>query len=179
MKHLSRFIGLILLVVVLTPLRAKAEITPQLMMEWSRQPSNVRWNVFYQNTNINVVDDINYYDPTLSEVYGITTMHVYPDTLIVKDIDMQIKRGCEFALTHEVGHCIADANHVYQWWAYRPEFVQIWQQERHNCVLLYQGEDDIREYFASAYDAYIRFPQILKRRCPSTYNYISIVLQYT
>ena len=184
MKHLSRFIGFILgfLVgwIIFTPLRTKADVNYKLLYNWSLQPANVQQNLVMQNTSITVVDDIQYYDPTLSEVYGTTTMHVYPNTMIVKNIDMKIKKDCEFALSHEVGHCIADANCVYQWWVYRPEFIKIWQEERYNCVLLMgQGELDIREYFACAYDLFIRMPTLLKHACPQTYNYITVVLRYT
>ena len=46
-------------------------------------------------------------------------------------------------------------------------------------TLVGQGADDIREYFACAYDAYIRYTPILKQCCPQTYNYITVVLNYT
>ena len=162
------------------PVQARAEINYPLLYEWSRQPSNVQQNLVNQCTNIRVVDDIQYYDPTLEDVYGLTTMNVYPNTMVVTNIDMQIKKGCEFCLSHEVGHCLGNCNHVYQWWVFRPEFIQIWQQERYNCALLVgQGELDIREYFAEAYNLYVKFPQILKICCPSTYNYIKVVLKYT
>lgn len=178
-KLLARIIKATCLVCMLMTVQARAEINYNLLMEWSRQPSNVQQNLVNQNTNIRVVDEIPYYDPNLVDVIGLTTMNVYPNTTIVRSIDMQIEKGAEYCLTHEVGHCLGNCYHVWQWWVYRPEFIQIWQQERHNCVLLYQGEDDIREYFATAYDAYIRFPQLLKHCCPSTYNYIKLVLQYT
>jgi len=158
----------------------KAAITPDLMTEWSRQPANVQWNVYNQHTNIQVVDTLPWESPSLYETWAYTTMNVIPGTTYVSSIDMYVKTGCESSFTHEVGHCISNAGHSVYWWCYRPEFVQIWQQERYNCPLLIgQGADDIREYFACAYDAYIRFRPILKQCCPQTYNYMIVVLQNT
>ena len=158
----------------------KAEITPQLLQEWAKQPNNVQWNVFYQNTNIQVVDRLPWESPSLYDTYAFTTMNVVPNTLYVQSIDMYIKRGYESSLTHEVGHCISNAGHIPYWWCFRPEFIPIWQAEKYNCVLLIgQGENDIREYFAEAYNLYINYPPILKQCCPMTYNYITVVLQYT
>ena len=149
------------------------------MMEWGRQPSNVQWNVYYQNTAINVVDNLDWQSQSLYDTYAYTTMNVIPNTQYVQSIDMKIKRGYEYTLTHEVGHCISNANHSVYWWCYQPSFIQIWQMERYNNVMMAQGIDDIREYFACAYDMYIRFPKILKQANPQTFNYITVVLSYT
>jgi hypothetical protein len=175
MKRLISLIGVCILLIC-TP--CKAEITPQLITEWSRQPSNVQWNVFYQNTNIQVVDNLGWQSATLYDTYAYTTLNV--SNGLVNSIDMRIKRGYEFALTHEVGHCISNANRTPYWWCYQPCFIQIWQQEKYNCVLLVgQGSTDIREYFAEAYNLYINYTPILKKCCPSTYNYMKVVLQNT
>jgi len=156
----------------------RAEITPQLMQEWSRQPSNVQWDLYYQRTSIDVVDTLPWVSPSLADTWAYTTMNVQNG--YVQSVDMVIKRGYESALTHEVGHALSNAGHTPYWWAYRPEFVQIWQQERYNCVLLVgQGSTDIREYFAEAYNLYINYTPILKKCCPSTYNYMKVVLQNT
>ena len=175
-RKLVSLIGVCILLIC-TP--CKAEITPQLLQEWSRQPNNVQWNVFYQQTNIQVVDNLDWQSQNLYDTYAYTTMNVIPNTQYVQSIDMKIKRGYEYTLTHEVGHCISNANHSVYWWCYRPEFIQIWQAERYNNVLMAQGFDDIREYFACAYDMYIRFPQILKQANPQTYNYMIVVLRNT
>ena len=175
---MKRIITLTLACIFLINVQARAEITLQLLNEWAKQPSNVQWNVYYQNTAINVVDQLPWQSQNLYDTWAYTTMNV--NSGIVTSIDMKIKRGYESALTHEVGHCISNANRVPYWWCYQPCFIQIWQQEKYNCVLLIgQGENDIREYFAAAYDLYIRFPQILKQCCPMTYNYITVVLNYT
>lgn len=155
----------------------KADITPQLIQEWNRQPSNVQWDVFYKNTSFNVVDELPWQSPDLADTWAYTSK--YTNNGLVNRIDIVVKRGYESSLTHEVGHCLEDCNHSLNWWAYRPEFIQIWQQERFNCPLLFQGLTDIREYFACAYDAYINYKPILKQCCPQTYNYIRLVLQYT
>lgn len=173
-RKLISLIGVCILLIC-TPV--KAEITPQLMMEWGRQPSNVQWNVFYQQTNIQVVDNLDWQSPNLYDTYAYTTLNV--SNGFVNSIDMRIKRGYEYTLTHEVGHCISNANRSPYWWCFRPEFIQIWQAERFNNALMFQGVDDIREYFASAYDLFIRYPQILKRANPQTYKYITVVLSYT
>ena len=173
-KQAFAIIGVFILMA--TPVRA--EITPQLMQEWGRQPSNVQWDLYYQRTSINVVDTLPWVSPSLADTWAYTTMNVQNG--YVQSVDMVIKRGYESALTHEVGHALSNAGHTPYWWAYRPEFVQIWQQERYNCVLLVgQGSTDIREYFAEAYNLYINYTPILKKCCPSTYNYMKVVLQNT
>ena len=173
-RKLFFLIGVCILLIC-TP--CKAEITPQLLAEWSRQPSNVQWAVFNQNTNIQVVDNLGWQSADLYDTYAYTTLNV--SNGLVNSIDMRIKRGYEFALTHEVGHCISNANRTPYWWCYQPCFIQIWQAERYNNVMMAQGFDDIREYFACAYDMYIRYPQVLKRANPMTYNYIIVCLQNT
>ena len=177
---MKRIIILSFIFVLMLTTSVRAEITPQLLNEWAKQPNNVQWNVYYQNTAINVVDKLPWESPSLAQTYAYTTMNVIPNTLYVQSIDMYVKRGYESALTHEVGHCISNAGHSVYWWCYRPEFIQIWQQEKYNCVLLVgQGSTDIREYFAEAYNLYINYTPILKKCCPSTYNYMKVVLQNT
>ena len=177
MERFKRIIILTIACFLLFKVQARAEITPQLMQEWSRQPSNVQWDLYYQRTNIQVVDTLPWVSPSLADTWAYTTMNVQNG--YVQSVDMVIKRGYESALTHEVGHALSNAGYTPYWWAYRPEFVQIWQAERYNNVMMAQGFDDIREYFACAYDMYIRYPQVLKRANPMTYNYITVVLQYT
>lgn len=174
MKRLIFLIGVCILLIC-TP--CKAEITPQLLQEWGRQPNNVQWNLFYQPTNIQVVDKLPWESPSLYDTYGYTTLNVQNG--YVQSVNIYIKRGCEFALTHEVGHALSCAGKIPYWWAYRPEFIQIWQTERFNNALMAQGIDDIREYFACAYDLFIRYPQILKQANPQTYNYMIVVQKNT
>ena len=176
---MKRLILLTSIFVLMLTKSVRAEITPQLLVEWSRQPSNVQWNLYNQRTNIQVVDRLDWQSPNLYDTYAYTTMNVIPNTQYVQSIDMKIKRGYEYTLTHEVGHCISNANHSVYWWCFRPEFIQIWQAERFNNALMFQGVDDIREYFACAYDLYIRYPQILKQANPMTYNYMVVVLKHT
>ena len=177
--RILKFIAMIGVCILMMCTPVKAEITPSLLYEWGKQPSNVQWNVYYQNTAINVVDKLPWESPSLADTWAYTTMNVIPGTTYVASIDMYIKRGYEYTLTHEVGHCISNAGHIPYWWCFRPEFVPIWQAERYNNAMMAQGFDDIREYFACAYDMYIRYPQILKQANPMTYNYITVVLRYT
>lgn len=177
--NLLKRIGILSLVCIFSmTVQVRAEITPNLINEWNKQPSNVQWHVFYQNTSFNVVDELPWHSPDLNETWAYTSKYTDGNGLVNR-IDIVVKRGYESSLTHEVGHCLEDCNHSLNWWAYRPEFIQIWQQERFNCPLLFQGLTDIREYFACAYDAYINYRPILKQCCPQTYNYIRLVLQYT
>ena len=184
MKKIALILGIITGFIVgwflCTPLRAKAEINNRILEEWAKQPSNVQWNVYYQNTNIRVVDNIPYSDPTLYDVYGLTSMYTIPYTTYVSRIDVQIKKDHESSLTHEVGHILSNAGHTLYWWITRPEYLDIWQRERYNCVaLMAQGVDNPIEYFANAYDLYINFPQILKKCCPDTFNFMTVVLRNT
>lgn len=176
---MKRIITLTLACIFLINVQARAEITPQLLQEWAKQPNNVQWNVFYQNTNIQVVDKLPWESPDLANTWAYTTMNVIPGTTYVASINMYIKRGYESALTHEVGHALSNANHDVYWWCFQPCFIEIWQKERYNNVMMAQGFDDIREYFACAYDLYIRYPAILKQANPMTYNYITVVLNNT
>ena len=175
---MKRTLTLTLVCILLFTVQARAEITPQLLTEWSRQPNNVKWNVYHQNTNIQVVDNLSWQSPDLYETYAYTTMDV--DNGIVTSADIVIKRGNESALTHEIGHVLSNYNGIPYYWCYTPQFQAIWQTEKYNNVLLVgQGEADIREYFACAYDLYIRYGPMLRRTCPLTYSYInSIVCTY-
>lgn len=177
MKLMKRLISLIEVCILLICTPCKAEITPQLLVEWSRQPNNVQWNVFYQHTNIQVVDNLDWQSSSLYDTYAYTTLNVNQG--YVQSIDIRIKRGYEDTLTHEVGHALSCAGHVPYWWCFRPEFIPIWQAERYNNAMMTQGIDDIREYFACAYDLYIRYPQILKQANPMTYNYMIVVTRNT
>ena len=156
----------------------KASITPQLIQEWNKQPPNVQWSVFYQNTSIDVVDKLPWESPELAETWAYTSK--YKDNNgMVNHIDIVIKKGYETALTHEVGHCLQDQFKVPDWWVIQPAFIKIWLDERLRLPQLAgQGYYDIREYFAEAYSMYIHQPKILKLACPSTFNYIKLVLQY-
>lgn len=177
MKHLIKLLSITWVCVLMMHTHVRAEITPQLMMEWGRQPNNVQWDLYYQRTSIQVVDKLPWESPNLADTYGITTLNVQNG--YVQSVNIYIKRGCEFALTHEVGHTLSDEGGIPYWWAFQPCFIEIWQKERYNNVMMAQGFDDIREYFACAYDLYIRYPQILKQANPMTYNYITVVLKYT
>lgn len=157
----------------------KADINYDLLYNWSYQPANVQMDLVRKNTNIQVVDKLDWESPDLYETYAYTTMKPIPGTMLASGIDIRIKKGYESSLTHEVGHCLSNyQQHIY-WWCNQPMFEQIWIAERSKCILLYQGLYDKREYFACAYDAYIRYPEILKNMCPMTYNYITVVLNYT
>lgn len=157
----------------------RADVNYNLIMNWSLQPPNVQQDLVAKRTNIQVVDALPWESPDLYETYAYTTMNVIPGTSYVASIDIFIKKGYESALTHEVGHALSNARFDLYWWCCRPEFIRIWQRERYNNVLMAQGIDDIREYFACAYDLFIRFPQILKQANPDTYNYIQVALNYT
>ena len=174
-KQALAFIGIYLLLAI--PVRA--DINYNLLYNWSYQPSNVQNNLVWKNTNIQVVDKLDWQDPNLYRTYAYTTMNVIPNTDYVYSINMYIKKGEETSLTHEVGHCLSNYQHSLYWWCNQPVYEQIWQQERYNSVMLAQGWEDKIEYFACAYDMYIRYPDILKRVCPQTYNYITVVLRYT
>ena len=138
----------------------------------------MQWNLYYMPTSIDVVDKLQWSSPDLYDTWAYTSTYKNPSGF-VDHVEIVIERGNEFALTHEVGHGISHAGRIPWWWCYRPEFIEIWEKERYNCPLLFQGLTDIREYFACAYDAYIRYGPMLKQCCPSTYNYIKLVLQYT
>ena len=178
---MKKAIGTIVAVlfVFLFSISAKADINYNLLYNWSLQPPNVQQDLVNKRTNIQVVDKLPWESPSLYETYAYTTMNVIPGTLYVNSIDIYIKRGYEFALTHEVGHAFSNAGNWVYGWCCTPEFINIWQTERYNNAMMPQGLDDIREYFAEAYDMYIRYPQILKQANPETFNYIKVVMSFT
>lgn len=174
---MKRLIFLTAIFILTLTTSVRAEITPQLLNEWAKQPNNVQWDVYYQNTNIQVVDNLDWTSPDLYETHAYTTMNV--SNGYVNSIDIRIKRGYEYALTHEVGHALSNVFRIPYGWCTLPDFIRIWQKERYNNVLLAQGWNDIREYFACAYDLYINYPQLLKQTCPDTYNFMTVVLRNT
>ena len=178
MKKLTGFLAAVICIVALC-IPVKAEINYDLLYNWQYQPANVQQNLVLKNTDIQVVDQLDWESPDLYETYAYTRMYPIPGTTITPHIDIRIKKGCESSLTHEVGHALSDYGLYMYWWCEQPIFDQIWQAERYNCILLFQGISDKREYFACAYDAYIRYPEMLKKMCPLTYNYITVVLNYT
>ena len=136
-------------------------------------------NLVLQNTSIHVVDTLPWESPDLAQTWAYTTMDVIPGTTYVRSVDIYIKTGYESALTHEVGHALSNAGHTVYWWCFRPEFIQIFQKERYNNVMMAQGFDNILEYFACAYDMFIRNPEILKKTNPETFDYLTVVMRYT
>ena len=104
MRKVWKITALLIGVFLSWPVPVKAETTPQLMQEWSRQPSNVQWDLYYQRTNIQVVDTLPWVSPSLADTWAYTTMNVQNG--YVQSVDMVIKRGYESALTHEVGHAL-------------------------------------------------------------------------
>ena len=157
----------------------KAEINYNLLYNWSFQPSNVQMDLVQKHTDIQVVDQLDWTSPDLADTYAYTSMYRIPNTNKVSHIEVRIQKGLETTLSHEVGHCLSNYKDNLYWWCYQPIFEQIWMLERYNNTMMAQGWNDVREYFACAYDLYIRYPELLKRTCPMTYNYITVVLNYT
>lgn len=176
---MKRIIIAALVCILLLQVPVRADINYNLIFNWQIQPPNVQQNLVLQNTSIHVVDTLPWESPDLAQTWAYTTMDVIPGTAYVRSVDIYIKTGYESALTHEVGHVLSNAGHTVYWWCFRPEFIQIFQEERYNNVMMAQGFDNILEYFACAYDMYIRFPELLKKTNPKTFNYLTVVMRYT
>lgn len=176
---MKRIIIAALVCILLLQVPVRADINYNLIYNWQIQPQNVQQNLVLQNTSIHVVDTLPWESPDLAQTWAYTTMDVIPGTAYVRSVDIYIKTGYESALTHEVGHVLSNAGHTVYWWCFRPEFIQIFQEERYNNVMMAQGFDNILEYFACAYDMYIRFPELLKKTNPKTFNYLTVVMRYT
>lgn len=176
---MKRIIITALVCILLLQVPVRADINYNLIFNWQIQPPNVQQNLVLQNTSIHVVDTLPWESPDLAQTWAYTTMDVIPGTAYVRSVDIYIKTGYESALTHEVGHVLSNAGHTVYWWCFRPEFIQIFQEERYNNVMMAQGFDNILEYFACAYDMYIRFPELLKKTNPKTFNYLTVVMRYT
>jgi len=175
----KRIIIAALVCILLLQVPVRADINYNLIFNWQIQPPNVQQNLVLQNTSIHVVDTLPWESPDLAQTWAYTTMDVIPGTAYVRSVDIYIKTGYESTLTHEVGHVLSNAGHTVYWWCFRPEFIQIFQEERYNNVMMAQGFDNILEYFACAYDMYIRFPELLKKTNPKTFNYLTVVMRYT
>lgn len=176
---MKRIIIAALVCILLLQVPVRADINYNLIFNWQIQPPNVQQNLVLQNTSIHVVDTLPWESPDLAQTWAYTTMDVIPGTTYVRSVDIYIKTGYESALTHEVGHALSNAGHTVYWWCFRPEFIQIFQKERYNNVMMAQGFDNILEYFACAYDMFIRYPEILKKTNPETFNYLTVVMRYT
>lgn len=176
---MKRIIIAALVCILLLQVPVRADINYNLIFNWQIQPPNVQQNLVLQNTSIHVVDTLPWESPDLAQTWAYTTMDVISGTAYVRSVDIYIKTGYESALTHEVGHVLSNAGHTVYWWCFRPEFIQIFQEERYNNVMMAQGFDNILEYFACAYDMYIRFPELLKKTNPKTFNYLTVVMRYT
>ena len=176
---MKRIIIAALVCILLLQVPVRADINYNLIFNWQIQPPNVQQNLVLQNTSIHVVDTLPWESPDLAQTWAYTTMDVIPGTAYVRSVDIYIKTGYESALTHEIGHVLSNAGHTVYWWCFRPEFIQIFQEERYNNVMMAQGFDNILEYFACAYDMYIRFPELLKKTNPKTFNYLTVVMRYT
>lgn len=176
---MKRMIIAALVCILLLQVPVRADINYNLIFNWQIQPPNVQQNLVLQNTSIHVVDTLPWESPDLAQTWAYTTMDVIPGTTYVRNVDIYIKTGYESALTHEVGHALSNAGHTVYWWCFRPEFIQIFQKERYNNVMMAQGFDNILEYFACAYDMFIRYPEILKKTNPETFNYLTVVMRYT
>lgn len=176
---MKRIIIAALVCILLLQVPVRADINYNLIFNWQIQPPNVQQNLVLQNTSIHVVDTLPWESPDLAQTWAYTTMDVIPGTAYVRSVDIYIKTGYESALTHEVGHALSNAGHTVYWWCFRPEFIQIFQEERYNNVMMAQGFDNILEYFACAYDMFIRYPEILKKTNPKTFNYLTVVMRYT
>ena len=176
---MKRIIIAALVCILFLQVPVRADINYNLIFNWQIQPPNVQQNLVLQNTSIHVVDTLPWESPDLAQTWAYTTMDVIPGTTYVRSVDIYIKTGYESALTHEVGHALSNAGHTVYWWCFRPEFIQIFQKERYNNVMMAQGFDNILEYFACAYDMFIRYPEILKKTNPETFNYLTVVMRYT
>jgi len=175
----KRIIIAALVCILLLQVPVRADINYNLIFNWQIQPPNVQQNLVLQNTSIHVVDTLPWESPDLAQTWAYTTMDVIPGTAYVRSVDIYIKTGYESTLTHEVGHVLSNAGHTVYWWCFRPEFIQIFQEERYNNVMMAQGFDNILEYVSCAYDMYIRFPDLLKKTNPKTFNYLTVVMRYT
>lgn len=150
-------------------------VSASIQTEWRLQPQNVQRNLQNQNINIHIVDNLDWNSPNLYDTYAYTQMSVQEG--VVQSIDIYLRTDSTASLTHEVGHCISNYNGIPYYWCNTAAFDAVYNAERANNIMMYQGRDSKIEYFACAYDMYIRFPNVLKQSNPLTYNYIKTVLK--
>lgn len=177
-KSITMIMAVASVVILGMTVNAKAETNSNIAFYLAMQPANVQAHIAKQGVNISVVNELPWTSSDLAITYAYTTMHGTQD--VITGIDIVIKSGYESALTHEVGHCISNLGNIRYYYATTPEFQAICAAEcRNSLYVSSQGWDNPIEYFACAYDAYINFPQALKKYHPLTYNYIQAVVAQT
>ena len=97
---------LALLSLFIFPITVKAEVNNNAIMYYNTLPENVRVFVGTKNVSFNSVDTISYYS-AMGDVMGLTTFRMAGD--LVTGMTVEIKKGREDCLIHEVGHVIDTA----------------------------------------------------------------------
>lgn len=163
----KRIFILSILVFLLFPINVKAHT---LQMYFDSLPNNVKTYVLRSNTQVNLVNTIDYYVPQ-GEVNAVT--YFYPSNAVI-----YIKNGREEYLTHEIGHAIDYYNNNLWYWSGTDSFKYIYALERYNNTLFFYGNgtDNEHEYFAESFKQYLYAPKELKRYNPMTYDYIQAVV---
>lgn len=134
---------------------------------WNMIPSNVRERYINSGSTITVVDSLGYLG--LSHFYITTEGNRYVH------IEIDYRNKAKDAIIHEVGHFLSwylalDLNST------SGEFYEIWEEEYQNIFSI--DSTDINnvntphEYFAESFAIVIIKPDLMKRVCPKTYNYI-------
>jgi len=93
-------------------------------------------------------------------------------------IDRFSKDYAKSNLIHELGHAYDYHN---DWLSMQSEFMSIYKSEKNKftktsyykypMAKIKANINNSREYFASTFDAYVRAPKDLKKRCPKTYKF--------
>ena len=158
------------------PMTVKAEVNNNMVMYYSILPENVRTFVGTKNVSFNSVDTINYYS-AMGDVTGLTTFNMTGD--LVTGMNIDIKKGREDCLIHEIGHVIDTAGGKLYSLSSTPLFTQIYVAERYkNTQYFYtNGTDNAQEYFAESFNQYITNPKNMKKYNPLTYKYIDKIVR--
>lgn len=175
-KKLKFTMLLTLLSLFVFPITVKAEVNNNLIMYYSILPENVRAFIGTKNVSFNSVDTIYYY-PAMENVTGLTTFNMNGD--LVTGMTVQIKKGREDCLIHEIGHVIDTAGGTLYSLSSTPAFTQIYAAERYkNTQYFYtNGTDNAHEYFAESFNQYITNPDTMKKYNPLTYKYIRNIVK--
>ena len=137
-------------------------------------PSSLRAKFVESGWHIYVTDENlakNYFGDANADIYGCT--FYTKDLILMSDTELAIKK----ATIHEFGHWFDD---YLGYVSSSRDFAMIHSSEKISFLRMINWSynvDTTSEYFAQAFNYYIKYPACLKNAAPQTYAYINYYVQ--
>ena len=159
-----------------------------LKKEYNKIPLKAR-DLFDQNDLLIRIYGYNVYPSYAGLFTGDVSIESYKTTSLKKFFR---RRGVyrsysanKFSMDYAKSNLIHELGHAYDyqsgWLSGQSEFYKIYKSEKNKfkktgyykypMAKVSSNINSAREYFASSFDAYVRAPKDLKKRCPKTYKY--------